>query len=236
MKLEQLIKAASRFVSKDPDRRILNGVYLDAENQKIVATDGKRIIVIPAKVRGKSRCLAAHDIKEVPAVPERRNPYGSTSRSTPAVKRQPAIKKGNRIRGTYPNWMMVVSAVATKLGTLDVANSLVGIQTAIDEHRAWLKGVDAQARFSVPWISAPVAGGGTLSLDAKFVLSALRSLDESGAAEIAYESGKDEADPITLRSDTGAFAILMPARDVARRDPATGAPVICSPLVFRTQA
>lgn len=57
--------AAASHTSGDPTRFVLAGVYYDAENQSLVATDGRRLIAIPQKVEGKSRIISAIDGKEI---------------------------------------------------------------------------------------------------------------------------------------------------------------------------
>lgn len=53
--------AAKSHASTDATRFVLEGVYYDADAQAIVATDGKRMFVMPQKVDGESRIIATAD-------------------------------------------------------------------------------------------------------------------------------------------------------------------------------
>jgi len=202
-----LIKAAARFVSKDPSRRVLNGILLDAENKVLVATDGRRIIVIPAKVRGKTRTIAAHNIKEIPAKPA--VPRGWGNRGSEAEKRIRAIKKGNPIRDSFPNWKMVVPAETVKHGTLDVAASMGRLATEIEARK------DTAGTI---WVLVSAKGLFRTPLDARFLMDALKSLVDTGATDVTYETSppgryeweKPETMPAVLRGDNGTLAVIMP--------------------------
>lgn len=220
--MDQLIKAAARFVSKDPDRRVLNGILHDVTNQVLVATDGRRIIVIPAKLRGKDRVIAAHNIKEIPAKPA--VPRGWGNRGSEATKRVPAIKKGNRISGDYPRWQMVVPSDRRPVGVLDVPASVSVLEAAIAGHALRRKELGLSATDEI-WVAVLLLGC-TADFDARFLLAALLALTETGAAQVTFEMVQDQHDPIVLTGDNGAFAVIMPARGVATNSE-------IQPLVFK---
>jgi hypothetical protein len=57
--------AAKSHASTDATRFVLEGVYYDTEAQAVVATDGKRMFVMPQKVDGESRIIATVDGRQI---------------------------------------------------------------------------------------------------------------------------------------------------------------------------
>jgi len=57
--------AARSHTAKDSSRFVLEGVYYDAEAQAVVATDGRRMFVMPQKVEGESRIIAVADGRQI---------------------------------------------------------------------------------------------------------------------------------------------------------------------------
>jgi hypothetical protein len=57
--------AAKTHTSTDATRFVLEGIYYDADAQAIVATDGRRMFVMPQKVEGESRIIASVDGRQI---------------------------------------------------------------------------------------------------------------------------------------------------------------------------
>jgi hypothetical protein len=57
--------AAKSHTAKDSSRFVLEGIYYDADAQAIVATDGRRMFVMPQKVEGESRIIASVDGRQI---------------------------------------------------------------------------------------------------------------------------------------------------------------------------
>lgn len=67
------VDAARSHAAKDAGRYRMDGVLLDAKNQVVVGTDGRRLFIAPMKIEGESRLLDKYD-KEIQS--ERRDKDG----------------------------------------------------------------------------------------------------------------------------------------------------------------
>ena len=104
------IVEASVYASDDETRYFMNGIYFSSEDQKMVATDGRRIIVIDQKVSGPSVTIPTNklsnaSLKSIKDFSTTKNDEGKEF-----AKLYFSEKSGdyditlNAIEGQFPNW------------------------------------------------------------------------------------------------------------------------------------
>ena len=104
IKLKSPEEAASKLISNDDTRPTLGGVYFDAKNNVVVATDGKALVAIPKKITGGDKIVAARNIKK--------------------TTYQAEIKKGQLIDANYPNWKQVIPIGENEKVDIDIDDTL----------------------------------------------------------------------------------------------------------------
>ena len=104
IKLKSPEEAASKLISNDDTRPTLGGVYFDAKNNVVVATDGKALVAIPKKITGGDKIVAARNIKK--------------------TTYQAEIKKGQLIDANYPNWKQVIPTGENEKVDIDIDDTL----------------------------------------------------------------------------------------------------------------
>lgn len=177
------IEALEGIASTDMTRYVLNSIHFDAENQVVVATDGRRIVVLPTEVKGKTRTVAARDLKA-----------GKSKTVTD--------KKGAVITGNFPNWRQVIpdfKNTRTAKLTYDLANLT-----------AKTRGASRVFDFAMAKTanSTMTQEGTQLNLDPELLLSILEAFQRTGATSVVVETAT-ESDPMLLTADNGAYAVLM---------------------------
>lgn len=202
--LQSILKALNRHTAQDtgPGQfcHILKGVFLDAEMQQCVATDGVFLAVVPAKIRGKSRIVAARNIK--------------APRTIKKDKENPAVKKGERIKGEYPNYSCIIP-FEEKCFEVDLEKTIPALQSAIQVHKSEMKSKDFMgSKDMYPIVSVPLFdSNGTLSkqvalMNASRVLQSIKTLQEVGNDKIFYQDG-DKWASCLLKGNKG-FAVIAP--------------------------
>ena len=194
--------AVVSHVSTAPDRYVLNGVYFDTDAQAVVATDGRRLAVIPAKVTGKSRVIASNDVKK-------------------PKSREIAYKKGSVIEGNYPNWKQVVP------DTKGYTKTQIDIESVRRKAAVGASIVNMVDVKGAPVTPASLQASNGSVLNPSFVQDAVETLIASGAKTITLET-LGANDPVVFRGDNKAYVVVMGIKVAGYRGFAS-APITESP-------
>lgn len=165
--------AAAKFVSKDETRWILSGVFLDSENDVVVATDERALISIPKQIDGGSKVVAAIDVKSQ------------------------KIKKGDEIQGNYPNWKQVINFASNKKKVTETAvdiNKLLRASTVLSSlnkslgfvsHMIKLGDINLDPRYVLNAISGMVASGSkAITIQSQANDSIVRFVGDNGSLSV----------------------------------------------------
>jgi hypothetical protein len=183
-------EAAAAVASDDPTRAVLNGVHFSKKHQAIVATDGTRLLMIPAKVARDKTVLM---------------------KATKAQERLLKVKVGGEIEGQYPNFQNVIPAEAD-LGPARVLD-LDAFRRRAMAAEAFVGKRDAAPLAIVDDAAGP---GVSVFLNAMKVREGVEALVRSGAKQVVVQVPKAFAEnraahvPVVFKGDNGAKYVLMP--------------------------
>lgn len=181
------LKIAESHAATDNTRYILGGVYLDAKKGMYVSTDGRRLLMLPAKetIQGESRTVAIRDMKDL------------------------GKKAGETIDGRFPNWEQVIP----KYNKSDSVTLPIEPEAVIPNLMAAAQLSKKLGKTKM--VMAHIAGEGfSVTINPQFALDAIRALAQSGGSRITVTMAADpqNAWPVVFEADNGAKAIVMPMK------------------------